>query len=434
MPCAARKARLLLRDNKATVLHRTPFTIKLSFGASGFTQEVVGAMDTGSTVIGSAAVANGKVVYQAEVKVRNDITGKMEERRSYRRTRRARNTRYRPARFNNRCASKRKGRLPPSIKSKVESHFREVRFVESILPVTRWNFELASFDIHRITNPDVSGVGYQNGALKDFYNTKNFVYHRDGYKCQSGQKGIHSKKLHAHHIIFRSNGGPDTPANLTTLCETCHAALHAGKFSLPKGKRSKTKHATEMGVIKAQISKSTIPHDITFGYETKYKREQFLKWPKTHANDAVAACLIDGEIVTPMANILIKTHTNSGDYKQTFGKHGQLRTPTGKLFGFRKGDIVLTPHGIGYVKGKRSSGYFLIGDCDGNDLHASERAGCCKRLTARTTTQLFEMHLETLTQQRKRIAMSKLAKKDANAAKSALFLTALNGDGSRAGC
>ena len=40
-----------------------------------------------------------------------------------------------------------------------------------------------------------------------------------------------------------------------------------------------------------------VPHRETFGYETKFKREQCLKWPKTHANDAVAACLEDGEVV-----------------------------------------------------------------------------------------------------------------------------------------
>jgi RRXRR protein/HNH endonuclease len=401
MPCFPRTARLLLRDKLAKVVHATPFTLKLCFGASGYTQEVVASLDTGSRVIGSAAIANGRVVYQAEVKVRNDITGKMGERASYRRTRRSRNMRYRPARFDNRCASRRKGRLPPSIKSKVESHYREVKFIESILPVTRWSFELASFDIHKITNPDVSGVGYQEGALKDFYNVKQFVFHRDGYQCQSGQKVTHSKKLNAHHVVFRSNGGPDTPENLTTLCETCHCALHAGKFALAKGKRSKTKHATEMGFIKSRLSKGPVSHTVAFGYETKYKREQILKWPKTHANDAVATCLVDGELVEPMATILIKTHMASGDYKQTSGAHSQKTVPTGKLFGLRKGDKVQIPAGIGFVKGKRSSGYFSISDLDGRVLHDSEKASKCRRIAARTTTQVECHRLSDLALRRK---------------------------------
>ena len=331
MPCSERKARLLLKAAKARVVHRTPFTIGLLFGASDYCQPVVAALDTGSTVVGCAAIAHGQVIYQAEVTLRQDISQKMDMRRAYRRTRRGNKTRYRPARFDNRCASQRKGRLPPSLQSKIDSHLREVRFLESILPVSRWNFELAAFDIHRITNPEVSGEGYQQGALKNFYNVKQFVLSRDGYACQSGQKlpGAHSKALHVHHVVFRSNGGGDAPENLLTLCKTCHDALHAGHITLSKkGKRSRTRHATHMGVIKSALRKSGVPHFETFGYETKFKREQCLKWPKTHANDAVAACLNngeDGEMVQPMARILIKNHMASGDYRQTSGAHSQVR-------------------------------------------------------------------------------------------------------------
>jgi hypothetical protein len=44
------------------------------------------------------------------------------------------------------------------------------------------------------------------------------------------------------------------PSNLIVLCETCHNDLHAGEFTL-KEKKSKTKHATEMGIIKATLKK-----------------------------------------------------------------------------------------------------------------------------------------------------------------------------------
>ena len=39
--------------------------------------------------------------------------------------------------------------------------------------------------------------------------------------------------------------------------------------------------------------------------------------------------------------------------------------PTGKLFGLRKFDLIQTSKGIGFVKGKRSSGYFAISDIHG---------------------------------------------------------------------
>jgi hypothetical protein len=232
MPTSPAKARLLLKQGKAKVVRRDPFTIQLLFGSSGYKQEVVAGMDTGSKTVGSAAIANGRVIYQAEITLRNDVSGKMQQRAMYRRTRRGRKMRYRPARWRNRTSMRAKGWLAPSLRSKIESHLRERRLIESILPVSRWKVELASFDIHKITNPDVSGVGYQNGVQKGYYNVKAYVLDRDGYRCQSGRKCKHSAKLHVHHIVFRSNGGTDTPSNLRTLCSTCHDDLHAGVFTL----------------------------------------------------------------------------------------------------------------------------------------------------------------------------------------------------------
>lgn len=68
-----------------------------------------------------------------------------------------RKTRYRPARWLNRASMRKNGRLAPSVQSKVHSHLREKRFVESLLPVTAWHVETANFDIHKIVNPYVSG-------------------------------------------------------------------------------------------------------------------------------------------------------------------------------------------------------------------------------------------------------------------------------------
>ncbi len=179
--------------------------------------------------------ANNKVVYQSEIELRDDVSRKMQQRKMYRdersesakllfRTRRGRKTRYRKPRFNNRG---KEGKLAPSIKSKIDSHFREKRFVESILPVSEWKVELASFDIHKITNPAVGGKGYQEGNQKGFYNVKAYVLHRDNYTCQNRNSKPHErkdsealsprKKLCVHHIRFRSEKGTDTPSNLITL-------------------------------------------------------------------------------------------------------------------------------------------------------------------------------------------------------------------------
>jgi hypothetical protein len=107
----------------------------------------------------------------------------MKQRAGYRRTRRSRKRRYRPARSRNRASIRKDDRLVPSLVSKVQSHLRERRFVETILPVTRWKVKLASFDIHKITNPAVQEADYQQDDQKYYYNTKSYVLHRDSYRC-----------------------------------------------------------------------------------------------------------------------------------------------------------------------------------------------------------------------------------------------------------
>jgi hypothetical protein len=53
------------------------------------------------------------------------------------------------------------------------------------------------------------------------------IFERDGSRCTV--PGCTSyRNLHAHHVVFRSAGGGDEPANLTTLCAAHHQGVHAG--------------------------------------------------------------------------------------------------------------------------------------------------------------------------------------------------------------
>ena len=52
MPCSPAKARHLLDEGKAKIKKRTPFTIQLVYGSSGYTQEVILGVDAGSKTIG----------------------------------------------------------------------------------------------------------------------------------------------------------------------------------------------------------------------------------------------------------------------------------------------------------------------------------------------------------------------------------------------
>ena len=40
MPCSPRKARILVKSGKATVVSKNPYTIKLNYGTRGYTQEL----------------------------------------------------------------------------------------------------------------------------------------------------------------------------------------------------------------------------------------------------------------------------------------------------------------------------------------------------------------------------------------------------------
>lgn len=52
------------------------------------------------------------------------------------------------------------------------------------------------------------------------------IYRMDGGRC--GYFGCTSEPSEAHHIIFRSQGGEDTPDNLISLCRKHHEMVHNG--------------------------------------------------------------------------------------------------------------------------------------------------------------------------------------------------------------
>ena len=71
------KVKHLLKQGKAKVIKRCPFTIKLLYDSTTYVQELTLGVDTGSGTIGTA-VSNSKneIVYMSKVILRNDITKK----------------------------------------------------------------------------------------------------------------------------------------------------------------------------------------------------------------------------------------------------------------------------------------------------------------------------------------------------------------------
>ena len=233
MPCSPRKARILLKEGKAKVIRREPFTIQLLYGSSGYKQKVNLGVDAGSKHIGLSATTEKKELFASEVKLRTDLVNLLSTRLQYRRSRRNRTTRYRKARFLNRIHRKHNGWLAPSVENKIYCHIKIIEKLHKILPIYKIIVETASFDIQKIKNPDISGKEYQKGEQLGFWNVREYVLFRDGHKCQCCKGKSKDKVLNVHHIESRKTGG-NAPNNLITLCETCHKGYHKGTVKLPK--------------------------------------------------------------------------------------------------------------------------------------------------------------------------------------------------------
>ena len=246
MPCKPAKARNLLKNKKAKVINRKPFTIQLLYWSTGYKQDISLGVDAGSKFVGLSATTTEKELYASTVELRDDVSKNIATRAQNRRGRRCRKTRYWPARFNNRKKSE--GWVAPSIQHKIYSHMHVIEEVYKILPVTKLVVEVASFDIQKIKNPDISGKQYQKGEQADFWNAREYVLYRDNHTCQHCKGKTHDPVLNVHHIQSRKTGG-NSPGNLITLCKTCHTKLHKNEIKLNIKRKKSYKHETFMGIM-----------------------------------------------------------------------------------------------------------------------------------------------------------------------------------------
>ena len=281
MPTTQQKANKILKQGRAKVVSRKPFTIQLDYATGETKQDITLGIDAGYKNVGFSAVSEKSELLSGELILRSDIPKKMEQRSNYRRTRRNKLW-YRPPRFNNR--SKPKGWLAPSIQHKLDSHIRLVNKIKQLLPITNIIVEVAAFDIQKIKNPDVEDKGYQQGEQLGFWNIREYVLHRDNHTCQHCKGKKKDKILQTHHINGRVEGATDRPEELLTVCKTCHKQHHAGIDTIPKKKIKNFKPETFMTAVRWKLV-NILNCKYTYGHITKHNRiKQAL--PKSHANDA----------------------------------------------------------------------------------------------------------------------------------------------------
>ena len=367
------KVRHLLKDGKAKVVKRSPFTIQLNYDCGNHTQSITLGVDAGSKHIGLSASTKKEELYCSDVELRDDVVELLSTRRRNRRSRRN-HLRYRPARFDNR--KKEDSWLAPSIRQKIDSHLKVIEEVHKILPITNIIVEVASFDIQKIKNPDIEGIEYQNGEQLNSYNIREYVLFRDNHTCQCCKGKSKDRVLEVHHIESRKTGG-NAPSNLITLYKTCHKKYHKGEIILKQKRGAKYDDASFMGIMRWDLYnklKETYPNvSITYGYITKSNRIKYCL-AKEHYNDAY--CIATNFKAKPLDTIIyqkkVRCH-NRQIHKANFLKSGikKLNQAPYLVHDFRLFDKVRYHGQDCFVFGRRVSGYFDIRLLDGTKIHSS---------------------------------------------------------------
>ncbi|KRL78238.1 RNA-guided endonuclease IscB [Ligilactobacillus equi] len=317
MPCKPRTARKLLQSGKAKPIKKEPFTIQLLYGASGYKQPINLGVDSGQRHIGLAVTSQDKVLFQSEVELRQDVKKLLERRKTYRQGRRNRKTRYRPMRFLNRIKSRKNNWLPPSVQSKVNHNINWIKRMLTVLPNPELHIEVGKFDMQKMKDPAIKGEGYQKGDLYGYQTVKQYVLARDQYKCQvCKKKGGKYKgkivKLKIHHIIYRSQGGTNAPANLITVCADCHTyqnhqpggILYAW-YQKKKKVTKPLKGATFMNILRRRLWNAFPDAKFQYGAQTTLQRAN-LGLAKSHYNDAVTISGIEHISEKPTSIVMFK--------------------------------------------------------------------------------------------------------------------------------
>ncbi len=286
MPTTPRQARLLLHSTKAKIIRHEPFVIQLNYGSSGYKQAVELGIDSGYLHIGYSAITTLKELFAGELCLLTGMSERLSDKRMYRSQRRQK-LRYRKSRWQNR--RRKEGQLAPSIQHKLGSHFRWIRLLYAILPITKTTVEFASFDIQKIKNPEIEGKEYPSGEQTDFWNLREFILHRDNHQCQNPAcKNKNTQKiLEVHHVGYWKGDRSDRESNLITLCTKCHTPKNHQANGFLHGwepKFNSFKPETFMSTVRWRLVNTLDCHH-TYGYLTKMKRKK-LELPKSHANDA----------------------------------------------------------------------------------------------------------------------------------------------------
>lgn len=360
MPTTPRKARLLLKAGKAVIHSRTPFTIQLVHGSSGYTQPATLGIDAGYLHIGFSAVNEQAELVGGQLDLMEGMSKRITERSKYRRTRRS-SLRHRAPRFDNRRRPT--GWLAPSIQHKLDSHLKLINRLKAVLPIREVIVEVAAFDIQKIMDPTIEGTGYQQGEQHGFDNLRKYILHRDGYKCQNSYCKNKAKQpiLQVHHIGFWKEDRSDRPGNLITLCSKCHTPANHKPRKLLHGWQPKLRGFKAETFMSTVWKRMTLEqgYESTFGYLTDATRRE-LELNKSHHNDAfVIAGGTNQQRCSTIELVQIRRHKRAMeqfyDAKYIDIRDGQVKTGSELFSGRRTRNKTFNGENLRQYRGKKVS-------------------------------------------------------------------------------
>jgi len=353
------RARLLLKEGRAAVYRRYPFTLILKTKVDSPAVSALRLkLDPGAKTTGLALVddATGEVVWGAELAHRGaSIKKRLDGRRGVRRKRRSRKTRYRQPRFNNR--HRRTGMLPPSLESRVANVLTWVGRLMRFCPIEAISMELVKFDLQAMQHPGITGAQYQQGERMG-YEMREYLLEKWGRRC--AYCGAENVPLEIEHILCRARGGTHRVSNLTLACEPCNVKkgtqliedfLHKKPDVLARildQAKAPLKAAAAINATRwhlfERLKATGLPLETGSGGLTKYNRES-RTLPKTHWLDAVCVGQSTPQhLETSQVVPLLIEATGHGN-RQMCGvdEHGfpiRHRQRNKVHFGYQTGDLV----------------------------------------------------------------------------------------------
>ena len=398
MPCTAKRSRKLLEARRARIHLYVPFTIRLTdrLAEDSVLQPVTVKIDPGSRTTGFAVIRERNlqeqghlsVLYLLELQHRGlEIRARLHQRAMYRRNRRVRKTRYRPARFSNR--TKPRGWLAPSLLHRVNSTVQQIRRFQRLVPATALAQELVRFDTQQLQNPQISGIEYQQGTLVG-YEIREYLLEKFKRRCAYCNVDAADREMQIDHVRARARGGSNRVSNLVLACWKCNrdkGARSVEEFlaskpdALARIQRQLRTPLRDAAAVNAtrwrlydELKGLGLPVSVGTGGRTKWNRRRF-GIEKTHAHDALCVGIVKTIDTTWRQYPSIKKCRSRGCYRRvTTNKFGFARSHRARrkfAFGFKTGDLAIaihrqTRHGrmlnrrcIGTVS-IRQRGYFLF--------------------------------------------------------------------------